>query len=198
MPNYRRRRRAGGTYFLTLVTQNRAPIFAEDWTRTLLRAAIDRCRALHPFSLDAIVLLPDHLHLLMTLPPADDDYPRRLANLKAGFTRAYLAAGGAEQPRSASRHRQRARGIWLKRYWEHTIRDGEDPRTHYNYICCNPVKHRLVTCPHAWPHSSFHRLVAEGRYPADWRCRCDRPGRRTPPPLPEPPEFEAIARATGE
>ena len=116
MPFYRRIRREGGTFFLTLVTENRAPILADEEPRAFLRSAIERCRTLHPFTLDAIVLLPDHLHLLMTLPPGDDDYPRRLANLKTGFTRAYLAAGGDEQARSASRVRQRARGVWLKRY----------------------------------------------------------------------------------
>lgn len=192
MPYYRRRRRPGGTFFLTLVTEGRAPIFADDGPRALLRASIDRCRELHPFTLDAAVLMPDHLHLLVTLPPEDDDYPTRLANLKSNFTRAYLAAGGAERPRSASRIRQRTRGVWLKRYWEHTIRDAEDLRHHFDYVCYNPVRHGLVGCPHAWPHSSFGRLVAAARYPADWRCRCDQP------PLPEPPEFDAIAQAAGE
>jgi putative transposase len=153
---------------------------------------------LHPFVLDAIVLLADHLHLLMTLPPSDADYPLRLANLKSGFTRAYLAAGGHEQTRSASRLRQRTRGVWLKRYWEHTIRDAKDLENHFNYICYNPVKHGVASCPHAWPHSSFHRLVAEKRYRADWCCRCARDGGPLSPPLPEPPEFEAIARAAGE
>ena len=198
MPYYRRLRRAGGTYFLTVVTENRAPIFAAEAARAMLRAAIDRCRALHPFSLDAIVLLPDHLHLLVTLPPGDDDYPLRLANLKSGFTRAYLAAGGIEQDRSASRVRQRARGVWLKRFWEHTIRDGEDLNNHYDYICYNPVKHGLASCPHAWPHSSFHRLVGERRYRPDWCCRCERPHLGRAAATPEPPAFEAIARMSGE
>jgi putative transposase len=195
MPFYRRLRRAGGTFFLTLVTENRAPIFAAEGPRLLLRGALIRCRTLHPFILDAIVLLPDHLHLLMTLPSGDDNYPRRLANLKAGFTRAYIAAGGSEQQRSASRVRQRARGVWLKRYWEHTIRDREDLSNHYDYICSNAVKHGLVKCPHEWPHSSFSALVAAGRYPAAWRCRCGADQLHTPP---DPPAFEAIARSAGE
>jgi len=197
MPYYRRRRRAGGTFFLTLVTQNRAPLFTTDATRALLRTAIDRCRELHPFTLDAAVLLPDHVHLLLTLPQGDDDYPLRLANLKANFTRAYLATGGEEQERSAARVRQRTRGVWLKRYWEHTIRDADDLRNHYDYVCYNAVKHGLVACPHAWPHSSFHRLVTDRRYAADWCCRCDR-GHGPIPLIPEPPAFAAIAEASGE
>ena len=155
---------------------NRAPIFAEDWTRSLLRSAIDRCRVLHPFSLDAIVLLPDHLHLLMSLPPADDDYPRRLSNFKAGFTRAYLTAGGAEQPRSASRNRQRTRGVWLKRYWEHTVRDEDDLKRCVDYTHWNPRKHKLAARVRDWEWSSFNRLVQEGEYDLDWGGTDPTPG----------------------
>lgn len=128
----------------------------------------------------------------MTLPSGDANYPLRLSIIKRSFTRAYLASGGAEQTRSASRLRQRTRGVWLKRYWEHTIRDWRDLARHFNYICYNPVKHGHVKCPHAWAHSSFHRHVAQGRYPADWCCQCD--GQT----LQEPPEFKAIARSAGE
>jgi putative transposase len=105
MPNYRRIRRQGGTYFLTLVTQHRAPIFQAESARALLRQAIEHCQRLYPFTLDAIVLLPEHLHLLMTLPAGDANYPLRLSLIKSGFTRAYLAAGGTEQVRSQSRRR---------------------------------------------------------------------------------------------
>jgi putative transposase len=82
--------------------------------------------------------------------------------------------------------------VWLKRYWEHTIRDQEDLNRHYDYICYNPVKHKHVRCPHAWPHSSFHRLVAEERYRAEWCCQCEREA------VEEPPEFQPITRLAGE
>jgi putative transposase len=174
MPDYVRAFRPGGTFFLTLVTERRTPVFASESARAMLGAAFERCRKHHPFVLDAIVCLPDHLHMLMTLPDGDADFSLRVGNLKSAFTRAYLAAGGVEQARSASRVRQRARGVWLKRFWEHTIRDCADLLRHYDYIHYNPVKHKHATCPHAWPHSSFHRFVAEKRYEADWCCRCDR------------------------
>lgn len=182
----------GGTFFLTLVAECRAPLFATESCRILLRQAIERCRWLYPFTLDAMVLLPDHLHLLVTLPQDDANYPLRLSLIKGGFTRAYLAAGGAEQTRSASRQRQRTRGVWLKRYWEHTIASREDLNRHYDYICYNPVKHGHATCPHAWPHSSFHRLVAEQRYRVDWCCRCQNEATQ------EPPGSHSIARWAGE
>ena len=112
MPNYVRAFQPGGTFFLTLVTDRRAPIFADESARTMLHAAMDRCRQLHPFALDAMVLLPDHLHILMTLPDDDAGFSMRLRNIKSGFIHAYLASGGTEQRRSTSRIRQRIRGVW--------------------------------------------------------------------------------------
>jgi putative transposase len=57
MPNYRRAIQPGGTFFLTLVTEQRMPIFAADNARLMLHNAIDRCRKFHPFELGAIVVL---------------------------------------------------------------------------------------------------------------------------------------------
>jgi putative transposase len=111
MPQYRRLLRPGGTVFITIVTERRAPILTDPTSRDLLRAAIDNCRRDRPFDIDAIVLLPDHWHLLLTLPPNDADYPTRIASIKANFTRQYLATGGCEQPRSSSRIRTRRRGV---------------------------------------------------------------------------------------
>jgi putative transposase len=63
---------------------------------------------------------------------------------------------------------RREKGIWQRRYWEHAIRDDADLSRHIDYIHFNPVKHRLVTRACDWPHSSFHRYVAQGYLPADW------------------------------
>jgi len=191
MPNYRRAFRPGGTFFLTLVTECRAPIFARKFARTLLHAAIEKCRFHHPFNLDAIVLLPDHFHILLTLPERDSNYSIRVSNMKSLFTRYFLTAGGEEQTRSASRLRQRARGVWQRRFWEHTVRDQLDLNNHLDYIHYNPVKHNYSRCPHEWPHSSFRRFVAEKRYDHNWCCQCH--GQ-----LVRPIKFDAIAKNAGE
>jgi putative transposase len=180
MPTYRRLLVPGGTYFLTLVTENRAPLFLEAAARQMLHDAIADCRRRRPFDLEAGVLLDDHLHFLITLPPGDADFSTRVAAIKAGFTRAFLAAGGAEQPRSAARVRKRRRGVWQRWFWEHRIRDVEDLNRHLDYIHYNPVKHGRAPCPHAWPHSSFQRHVRLGSYESDWQCSCN--GRTCPPP----------------
>jgi putative transposase len=173
MPRYRRAFCPGGTFFFTLVTENRAPIFNTPAARTLLHRAIARCGKTRPFNNDAMVLLPDHLHLMLTLPPGDADYPTRIASIKANFTHAWLAENGHEEPRSASRIKARRRGVWQRHYWEHWVRDQDDYNQHLDYIVYNPVKHGLASCPHLWPYSSFERAVGRRLYSVDWQCTCD-------------------------
>ena len=172
MPQYRRAFRPGGSFFLTMVTERRAPLFKDESARTLLRQAIDQCRVSRPFEIDAIVLLPDHWHLLLTLPTGDADYPTRIAAIKAKFSHEFLAGGGVEQDRSASRIRHRRRGVWQRHFWEHEIRNDCDLQAHVDYIHYNPVKHGLANCPHGWGFSSFSRAVSRRWYDADWQCRC--------------------------
>jgi putative transposase len=121
-------------------------------------------RAARPFRTDAIVVLPDHLHCLWTLPAGDDDFPVRWAQIKAGFSRRIVRG----ERRRASRLNKRERGIWQRRYWEHLIRDDDDLRHHVDYIHFNPVKHGHVRHAVDWPYSSFHRYAANGLYPLDW------------------------------
>jgi putative transposase len=170
MPNFRRSFVPGGTYFFTVVTDRRAPIFDDPRARHLLGAAWRECRARRPFRTVAVVLLPEHLHTIWALPPGDDAYPRRWNRIKARFTRRWLAAGGAEQPVTDGRRRDGRRGVLQPKYWEHTIRDEHDLERHVEYIHFNPVRHGLAACPRDWPYSSFHRWVRAGDYPADWGC----------------------------
>jgi putative transposase len=183
MPYYRRAVVPGGTFFITIVTDGREPLFADPAARERLRVAIARCRHARPFELDAIVLLPDHLHLILTLPLGDADFSTRLAAIKATFTRDHLKAGGRERRRSPSRVAHRNRGVWQKRFWEHAVRDADDLNNHLDYVHYNPVKHGLSSCPHGWEHSSFGRWVERGGYDRHWQCACDGNA-------PTPPSFD--------
>jgi putative transposase len=172
MPQYRRAWQPGGTFFFTLVTEGRVPLFARAGSRALLHQAVSVCRTARPFVVNAAVLLPDHLHLILTLPPGDADFSTRLSMMKSHFTRLYLRDGGSEWMRSTARRRQEYRGVWQRRFWEHCLCDDRDLHAHLDYIHYNPVKHGLANCPHEWPYSSFQRHVRLNAYEPDWLCRC--------------------------
>ena len=121
-----------------------------------------------------MVLLPDHLHCIWKLPEEDADFSVRWSCIKKAFTQSWIKAGGQEGAIPRYRGKLRERGIWQRRFWEHTIRNEDDFIKHVNYIHYNPVKHNLVTCPHLWPYSSFHRWVEEGYYAPDWLCDCEK------------------------
>ena len=72
------------------------------------------------------------------------------------------------EERSESRRLKRERGIWQRRYWEHTLRDEGDVGRHCDYIHYNPVKHGYVQSVENWPFSSFRKFVPSGLYPVDW------------------------------
>jgi putative transposase len=168
MSDYRRFLVPGGTFFFTAVTDRRAQIFANAAARRLLGSVLRRCILRYPHNVIAIVLLPEHLHTLWALPSGDASYSKRWSWIKGEFTRSWLSIGGCEQPGSASRTREQRRGIWQRRFWEHSIRDEDDLEAHFDYIHYNPVKHGLVAHPRDWPWSSFHRWVAHGHYDVNW------------------------------
>ena len=144
MPNYRRVYVPGGMFFFTLVTQGRVPILTDPDARGHLRRAFVDCRSRWPFRIEAIVLVPDHLHAIWSLPRGDTDYSIRWAWIKKEFTKSWVAEGGVEEAVSDSRRRNRRRGVWQRRFWEHSIQDEDDLERHCDYIHYNPVKHGLV------------------------------------------------------
>ena len=151
MPNYRRCYVPGGMVFFTVVTYRRRPILTLPPARRCLRAALEAVRAHRPFDIPALVLLPDHLHAIGALPRGDDAYSVRWRRIKERFTERYLDGGGPEAPRSGSRRRRGERGVWRRRFWEHSIDDETDLERHVDYIHYNPVKHGLVACPRTGP-----------------------------------------------
>jgi putative transposase len=162
MPDYRRAKIAGGTYFFTVTLADRDSdllIKEVDWLRRIYADAAKR----RPFETIAICILPDHLHAIWSLPADDADFARRWNLIKGGFSR-----GLPVRSRSLSKVAKREKGIWQRRYWEHVIRNDADLTRHIAYIHFNPVKHGLVTRVADWPHSSFHRYVKRGDLPVDW------------------------------
>ena len=151
-----------------MVTHQRRPFLTSDLGKQTLREAIAEVRVDRPFSIVAIVLLPEHIHTVWTLPPGDDDYSTRWRRIKGRFTSAYLAAHGEEGVLSNSRAARRERAVWQRRFWEHACRDEGDVRRCVDYIHWNPVKHGLVRRVRDYPWSSFQRLVRAGEYSIEW------------------------------
>ncbi len=160
---YRRADVKGGTYFFTVNLAERNKTFLTDEIDSL-RLVINRVKKQHPFQLNAMVVLPDHLHALLTLPLDDKDYSTRWALIKSGFSRQLPKDERINQSREAKGER----GIWQRRFWEHLIRDDQDYENHVNYIHYNPVKHRYVDWAVDWPHSTIHRYISKGILKPDW------------------------------
>ncbi len=112
MPSYRRAYVPGGSFFFTVVTYWRRRLFHEEWNCTLLGDVIRECQEAWPFEMNAIVLLPDHLHTIWTLPSGDTDYSGRWSVIKKNFSVRFLSVGGVDHPVSAGKHREHRRGIW--------------------------------------------------------------------------------------
>jgi len=159
MGRYYRNYTQGGTFFFTLVTEKRRAFLTTELARQHLRRAFREIQNRHPFEIVAIVLMPDHLHTVWTLPDKESDFSLRWRKIKETFTRSYL---------SDSRKRRGRRGIWQERFWEHTCRNEKYLRQCVDYIHWNPVKHGLVAQPADYPYSSFHRFVKLGEYEWEW------------------------------
>jgi len=177
MPNYRRRYRPGGTYFFTgAIAERASPLLVDriDDPRTAHGAVIAEL----PVCTEAIVVMPDHIHAVWTLPEGDADFSTRWGAIKARFTM-NLGRAGFSPPDElpvvrSGRHAglkhglrvgKREVGLWQRRFWEHMVRDEADYAAHVNYCHFNPVKHGFVERPEDWPYSSVHREMRGGRRP---------------------------------
>ncbi|WP_415883038.1 REP-associated tyrosine transposase [Neptuniibacter sp. QD34_54] len=163
MSNYRRAWMSGGTFFFTVNLYRRDTDLLVTHI-AVLREAIAHVAKHYPFTIHGWVVLPDHLHALISLPPNDHNYPLRWRLIKSYFSKSIPN----QESRSESREKRGERGIWQRRYWEHMIRDEQDFKAHMDYIHINPVKHGLVTRVKEWPYSTFHRLVESGYYEENW------------------------------
>jgi len=166
MTEYRRAKIQGATYFFTVNCAERQNNRILENNIDALRQVFRQVKQKHPFKIDAIVILPEHLHCIWTLPPDDANYSLRWNLIKSGFSR--LITGN--ERRSDSRIKRGERGIWQRRYWEHVVRDEKDFERHVDYIHWNPVKHGWVKRVSDWPYSSFHAYERKGIYPVNWVC----------------------------
>ena len=160
---YRRAKHKGGCYFFTVNLAERNRSLLTDHVDEL-RLCMKKTQQKHPYFVEAIVILPDHLHAVWTLPPEDNDYATRWMLIKSAFSRGLPK----DERINTSRLKKRERGIWQRRYWEHLIRDDHDFARHIDYIHYNPVKHGYVNHPVDWQYSSIHRFIRRGILDKNW------------------------------
>lgn len=173
MSDYRRYFVAGGTFFFTVVTYQRRPVFADDQNVDLLRTVVADVRRELPFEINATVVLPDHLHFIWSLPPGDANFSKRIGRMKASFTKLLHGSNALPATLSNERRKHRESDVWQRRFWEHTVRDEDEFVCLFDYIHFNPVKHGHMSCPHMWTASSFHHWVNRGVLDQRWGCSCE-------------------------
>jgi putative transposase len=171
MVNYRRAKIAGSTYYFTLTLRDRkSDLFVKHVD--LLREAMKNVHERQLFTINAIVIMPEHLHTIWTLPDGDIDYSGRWRSIKSQFTRSVLKAG-----ETLVKNKRGEYELWQRRFWEHLIRDERDLQAHVDYIHFNPVKHGYVNQPVDWEWSSIHRFIRDGLIDANWAVEADDGGK---------------------
>ena len=155
MSRIRRIAAPGGVFFFTVVTHRRLPVFTDETRVEAFREAIRTVRKHRPFVIDAMVVMPEHLHCIWRLPPGDGDHSARWREIKKRTARALAPMLGVSR-------------IWQPRYWDHLIRDEDDWRRHVDYVHYNPVRHGHASRAAEWPWSSFSWAVARGWYAPGW------------------------------
>jgi len=163
MSNYTRIFAKNHAYFITITTEKRRPILIDNII--LLRQAFSNSMLYFNYNIDAICILPDHLHMII-YPNDAKDYPSIVKSIKTYFSR-YLPI---RYKVSQSQSKKRELGIWQRRYYEHTIRDEKELKRYRNYIHYNPVKHKLSSSAKSWKFSSFNKFVNNGLYKKEWYC----------------------------
>lgn len=172
MSNYRRLFIPNSYLFLTITTNYRQKILIDNIN--LLRLSFENTKKIYNFELFASVILPEHLHMIM-IPEKIEEYPKIIHAIKYSFTRNIQDGGIVIPPYklSESKLNKGDKGIWQRRYHEHTIRDEEDLYNHLDYIHYSPVKHRLVQNVKDWEYSSFEKFLKRGNYDANWGSSSD-------------------------
>lgn len=153
-----------GTYvFLTIVTYNRKKFLIDNVN--LLKEAFSESKNFFNFEIFAICILPEHFHIILN-PENINDYPKIIKSIKYNFSNNINAVGLASP--TYGYENKREKGIWQRRYYEHTIKDEEDLNKHLDYIHYNPVKHNYVSIVNDWKYSSFDKFVKQGNYYKNW------------------------------
>ncbi len=125
-----------GTFFITTITYNRRRLFQLPANADLFLETLQHYRTEGAYKLHAFVVMPDHVHLLLT--PTGKTISQTMNLIKGGFSH-----------RLPSKH-----PVWQRGFADHLIRDADHFTSRRDYIHQNPVRAHLCTTPEAYPYSS--------------------------------------------
>ena len=148
--------------FITIVTHNRNPILVENIET--LKESIKNTHFKYNFDIVAIAIMPDHLHMIIKVDNIND-YPKIIYSMKYYFSK-YINVEKISL--SESKIKKGEKGVWQRRYWEHTIRNEQDFYRHLDYIHYNPIKHNLVKSSKDYKYTTFEKFVKLGLYEENW------------------------------
>ncbi len=168
MPSHLKRYQTEGSYhFLTFSCYRRRPYLNDDHARTVFEETLERLRRRHDFYLFGYVLMPEHVHLLLS-EPKHHPLATTLSVLKAETSK--LLKGDRPQ-------------FWQTRYYDFNVLTHRKHVEKLKYMHRNPVTRELVERPEDWPWSSFrHYLTGEpGRIEIESEWTWNLRERQTPP-----------------
>ncbi len=160
--NYKRVFVPNSYVHLVIVAYNRKNIFTDNVT--LLKNAFKNAKRYFNFEIIAICILPNHVHMILN-PENIKEYPKIITSMKYYFSKNFNV--GVETPTYGYINKGE-KGIFQRRFYEHTITSQEELNKHLDYIHYNPVKHGLVSVVKDWEYSSFHKYVELGYYDINW------------------------------
>ena len=141
------------TYFITAVTANRRRLFQTDANANLLLQLFRDDRAKQRYQLHAFVLMPDHLHLILT-PGPNVSIEKAVQFIKGGLSFRLKS----KMP------------VWEDSFTKRRIEDAPDFATHRDYIHANPVRAHLAANPGDFPFSSAHSSWTSDPAPVQLRA----------------------------
>ena len=165
--NYKRVFVPNSCVHLIVVAYNRKDIFVENIE--LLRASFKNAKQHFGFDIITICVLPNHIHMILN-PDNIKEYPKIITSIKYHFSKYYDV--GVETPTYGYVNKGE-KGLFQRRYFEHTICSQEELNNHINYVHYNPVKHGYVKCVKDWVYSSFHKFVEDKFYDNNWGSSAD-------------------------
>lgn len=164
MPNYKRYYEKEYYIFITVVTYKRNKILLKNIEK--LRNSFKKAKTKYQFEIFGMVVLPDHFHIILK-PEIANEFSKIIGSIKSSFTKT-IDKDYIDNNISTSRIKRREKGVWQRRFYEHTIRSEEELHSYLDYIHYNPVKHGYAKNVRDWEFSSFHKFVNQEWYDINW------------------------------